>query len=64
MCFPSATLIRLYEFLKNSRGDLAITCQSMDINQHQNILNQTGQDALMWIYQTRTSPKQRCFGGG
>jgi len=47
MCFPSATLIRLYEFLKNSRGDLAIACQSMDINQHQNILNQTGQDALM-----------------
>jgi len=40
MCFPSATLIRLYEFLKNSRGNLSITCQSMDINQHQNILNQ------------------------
>jgi hypothetical protein len=42
MCFPSATLIRLYEFLKNSRGNLAVTGQSMDINQHQNTLGPTG----------------------
>jgi hypothetical protein len=34
-----ATLIRLYEFLKNSRASLD-ACQSININQHQNRLKQ------------------------
>jgi hypothetical protein len=33
-----ATLIRLYEFLKNSRAPCD-ACQSININQHQNRLN-------------------------
>jgi hypothetical protein len=35
--FPLTTLIRLYEFLKNSRASFD-ACQSININQHQNRL--------------------------
>ena len=39
-CFPLTALIRLYEFLKNSRGNQEIANQSINTDQHQNNLIQ------------------------